>query len=184
MPSTIVRTPKRPKVWTYERDSVIALATSGSKLQISYDLLTTYKTDLGITRPNNVTVMRIVGKLLAGNTASASVATEFTVNWGIAWLDARLAALPSGDTSIPDPGALGVREAEWIQRGMLFHTSVAGAQTTGANAGQLASWTELDITQRRKQPTPDHELCLVTDTSGSSSHAPMLGMDLAIWLAV
>ena len=178
---TIVRTPRKDKSWAYVRGQAQALNVNA--VEVAVDLLTDYETDVGqINR--NVTAMRIVGELDLGNGSSASVAASFTLQWGIAWVSGAIAALSANDGSIPDPGEQGAREALWLQRGTLQAQSVAGSNNAGSTLGQLRASVLLDITQMRKQPTPDSRLVLITRNNGSSSHAPALYFVLATMLAL
>jgi len=177
----IVKTPRKDKSWAYTRGQGQVLSVNA--VQVAVDLLTDYETDVGLIN-RNVTAMRIVGELDLGNGSSASVATSFTMQWGIAWVSGAIAVLAANDASIPDPGELGAREAQWLQRGSLQAQSLAGANTAGATQGQLRASVILDITQMRKQPTPDSRLVLITRNNGSASHAPAIYFALATMLAL
>jgi len=178
---TIVRSPRKDKSWAYVRGQAQTLSVNA--VEVAVDLLSDYETDVGLIN-RNVTAMRIVGELDGGNSSSASVSSSFTIQWGIAWVSGAIAVLAANDASIPDPGERGAREALWLQRGSLQVTALAGSNTPGANLGQLRASVQLDITQMRKQPTPDSRLVLIVRNNGSASHAPALYFTLATMLAL
>ena len=174
--------PRKQKVWGHEFTTVQTLSTAG--VEIAQDLLEGYKADMGITRVSGVTCMRIVGSLSIGNLASASTSNPFRVVWGITWVRQAIAIAAAGTGTIPDPIEIGMRETPWIQRGTLRMTGVAGALTLGSGKGDLEAFVRLDITQMRKQPTPDYELVLVVNNGGGATDDAFLDLDLATMIAL
>lgn len=184
---TIVRTPRRAKVWAREGSTDVGNSLLINQIDVFADLLANYKTDMDTNRPPaGVTVMRIVGTLQPGNSSAATTNFMVAFHWGIAWVANSIAQASVGDAQIPDPAELGMREAQWLQRGTIFYrtnnnTNLA-ASVTGRQLAQ--SGHELDITQMRKQPTPDHELVLIVRTTGDAAAAPVLWFDINTMLAL
>ncbi len=158
---TFVRTPRKEKAWAYNRNTGLGTAVL-TGVSVHLDLLATWATDLGVNVIPKCTIMRIVGTMGIGNQSDVTTAGLIDVSWGIAWVRNVVATASAGDAQIPDPEEGGARETQWLQRGVLMGTSVAGAHTRGADQGQLFSQQSVDITQMRKQPTSDYRLVLIT----------------------
>jgi len=174
-----VRTPRKDKSWAHQHsggsgDSIVPVALVANALQVVVGLLSSYKTDLGVNVLERPTVMRILGTLMLGNGASQSTAETVSCVWGIAWVSTLVFGAAVSDPQIPDPNASGVREAQWVQRGALYHNASNFGQTFGVD--QIRASDELDITQARKQPAVGDQLAFIarTQSSGGGIHAPEL----------
>ena len=176
------RTPRRQKVWAYKRDGGKFLSTN--TIEVVIDLLEDYKSDLGVSFLQGLTVMRVNGTIALINSAGASAVDPWEFIWGIAWVRNVIATAGVGDAQIPDPGELGTRETEWLQRGLLRGTSTIGALTRYADQNQLLSFIKLDITQMRKQPTVDHQLVLIARNTAATTVSAGIDYDLQTMLAL
>ena len=157
-----VRTPRKEKSWAFNRNSGSGTAIA-TGVDVHLDLLANYSTDLGITYPTKVTHMRTIGRIAIGKAGTVTTAGLADVSWGIAWVRSNVAAASAGDALIPDPEEPGTREVEWLQRGFLQVLLPEDAITASApSLGQFGGDVTLDITQMRKQPTPDYRLVLIT----------------------
>ncbi len=180
-----VRTPRKRKVWATEENLQTAgVQLSAGDVEVAADLLAGYKSDRGITKVDAVTSMRIIGRLFLGNASSATAANFGFVPWGIAWVSDKIASASAGDAQLPSPNHEGAREVTWIQRGVLAGVSLAGSANLFANTGQLEGTAQLDITQMRKQPTPDYELVLITENGFSATEDATLHFQLSTMLAL
>ena len=158
------RTPRKEKVWASDlvTDTIVA-STEG----VAGDLIGNYKSSVGLTFNQRVTCMRIVGHLRLFHQSNATSAVNAKVRWGIAWLPSAIASASDGDAQIPEPGNA-IRQAEWLQRGVLFGQEFEATPPAGSTLLPIdTAFLKLDITQQRKQPTVDHELVLVWDCLSS-----------------
>jgi len=178
------RTPRKDKSWASLNGEVVPITLAPNLNQVVQDLLSVYTTDMGLAALRNVTSMRIIGTLDAFNLATESVARQHSFFWGIVWLQSRIVTQPAGDASIPDPAADGLRDVEWLQRGHLLYRSTVGLLASGSQ--QERSSVHLDITQMRKQPTPEHQLALVCkhQSDGGGVSAPALLVNVQTMLAL
>jgi len=162
--NTRVVTPRKRKVWSTTSNAGTAQSLVAGT-QIGQSLVAGLATDLGINNLNGVTAMRIVGSLSLVTVAGADTFTPFAVAWGIGWVSNAITNASAGDAQIPNPDVAGVAENRWIQRGILRGEAVddgaLGADQLLSAKGQLESYVKLDITQMRKQPTPDARLVLI-----------------------
>jgi len=179
---TIVRTPRKDKSWAYTRAGSFALATNNK--EVVADLLGDYNSALGLDESRKLTAMRIVGHLDLGNGSAASSATAHELFWGITWVSGSIAVLGAGGATIPDPGALGLSEASWLQCGSLGWRSIAGNIYRGADEGAVRASVDLDIKQMRKQPNAGDKLVLITRSTASSSEDAALWYDFRVMLAL
>ena len=178
-----VRTPRKEKVWAHVQSDFVTL-TSSPGGQVISDLLSGYRTDMGILQTLKLTVMRIVGKIAIGNNSTATATTYWSANLGIAWVTSAIAALSPGDGSIPDPGVAGIREAEWLQRWWLIGLTVPSRLVLYAAEGQNGGLIEFDVKQMRKQPTPDHRLVLISNSTAGAAEDGLVAFNLDIMVAV
>ena len=188
---TIVRTPRKEKVWATRNsgpvasDIVVPNAVILNGVEIQADLLSAYKTDLGVNTLQKVTVMRIIGSIGLGNLVTESVSRNHALAWGIAWVSAAITGAPANDAQIPIPSDGGDRQAEWLQRGKLFLRSTALLPLV-VQAGETTSRMDVDITQMRKQPTVNHQLVLITkhQSDGGGISAPSILFNFHTMLAL
>lgn len=152
------RIPRKEKVWaSFLLSDALGAATHG----VAGVLLDQWKSAMGVNFMQAVTLMRIVGYIRLFEGGEATTAVNAKVRWGIAWLESSIASGADGDGNIPKPGEA-IREAEWIQRGVLLGQEYTAAQPTGSTLLPIdTAFQRVDITQQRKQPTIGHELCLV-----------------------
>ena len=182
--SIAIRSPRRKKIWVdsislQDDDPVV----SGSF--VLHNLLTDALTDLGINLMQGVTVMRIVGHVGLMNTAAASIGTDWSAGLGFAWVRKAIADATAGDSEIPNPHSTGVRSLPWIQRATLHGLSIPGAASKyGAIGREGTSLWKFDITQMRKQPTPDSQLVLLGNSNALGSNAPAYYYNIATLLAL
>ena len=180
-----VRTPRKEKVWASTNGEIVPIQLVASQNQVVLDILAPWFADMGTLLTRGVTAMRIVGQLAAFNNALESVARNHSFFWGIAWLQDRLVTLPAGDSAIPNPARDGVRDIEWIQRGVLIYRT-SGTLAVRFGNSQNDSFANLDITQQRKQPTAAHRLALVCkhQSDGGGVSDPALLVNLQVMLAL
>lgn len=184
---TGVRTPRRRKVWAREGTTDTGQLVTFNTIEPLIDLLTNLKTDLGVSRPPpGSTVMRIVGTLHPGNSASCTVNVNNELSWGIAWVPNQVALAAAGDAQIPDPSENGLREVTWLQKGTLFYQTTSGINIPASVTGRMLDQgtMRVDITQMRKQPTADSELMLIIRHRGPAGSAPNIWFDLNTMLAL
>ena len=172
------RTPRKDKNWAYVHETRLITAINFD----SIDLLSPYKTDLGITATRNLTCMRVIGRVQLTQEAMATSAAYVKVRLGFLWQD------PNTSTANMEPWEPGVREAEWLQLGQVEGLESGIAPLAGrpatASPEENSQWN-LDIQQMRKQPTPTHELRLVYWTNGLQETATLgLHLRLGIMLAL
>lgn len=150
-------TPRRQKVWARSAiGKTWTNLTSGNTLSV--DVLGPYQADMGVAKTASVTIMRQVMRFwwtIGDNHDAALTRWDFT--GAFAWLSR---GETSSEPAIPVPSAQGLRETPWTHRwDQLFHAS--------NEAGELANKTRgnpnyfADVSQMRKQPTPDHEFHFV-----------------------
>lgn len=185
---TTVRTPRRRKVWASERSTDAGqLVAFNANPQVLIDLLVNLKTDLGLSRPpSGVTVMRIIGTLQPGNSSACTINEINALSWGIAWVSNIIANAPAGTGQIPNSVEVGLREAQWLQRGTIFYRTNNGTNLPASATGRMldSGTLQLDITQMRKQPTADAELVLIVTHQGNTGSAPALWFELNTMLAL
>ena len=179
-----VNTPRKEKVWASTNGEIVPVTLTLNQNQVVLDMLAPYFADLGTLLTRGVTAMRIIGQLTAANLATESAVRNHSFFWGIAWMQDRLVTLPAGDASIPNPARDGVRDIEWIQRGVLIYQSANAVLRMSVNQNQ--GFVNLDITQMRKQPTVAHRLVLVCkhQSDGGGTSSPALLVNLQVMLAL
>ena len=175
------RVPRKAKVWATRFTEEIEC---DQNQEVYVDLLSEFRTDVGISALTGVTAMRIVGNMSLGNHSTASTSSPGLLGWGIAWVSSAIAGLSSGDATIPDPIVGGVREAEWLSRGVLRGTNTASSKVLFSAQGQNESFVNLDIKQMRKQPSPDHRLVLITNNGFSATQDVFLNVLLHTMIAL
>ena len=185
---TIVRTPRRRKVWAqFNETTVLGSGTSTPKI---IDMLSAYYSDLGAGQQGGLTVMRILGRIqLESFTAEATTPNYERIAFGIAWQDRLVANASDGDSNIPEPLLDGIRETNWIQQWRLGALEEAGTPVvpgiplTPQEKG--LSWTDVDIRQMRKQPNAAAELCyVISGGSGYEANTVAAHTELSILLAL
>lgn len=180
-----LRTPRKKKVWANESSLATGLSLVANTNQVAVNLLDDYQADIGVTRLQGVTSMRIVGFIAIGNTFGSTGAGNVAVTWGLAWVQGQIAAAGSGDAQIPDPAEQGERETLWIMRGTLLgEADVSGSAATYASKGALGARVEIDSKQMRRQPTPSHELVLITGNVAPSGTVPTINYQFQTLLAL
>ena len=185
------RTPRKDKTWATQNsgsssDDIIGqydLDPLG-RPEIVADLLFQYQTELDIGSTQQVTAMRIFGDLIIGNGDAESVSQEWACSWGIAWVDGLVAAAPLGDAQIPNPSDGGLRQADWMQRGILYGTSTILTDTRYYQ--QDLAHIKVDITQQRRQMRVDRKLVFVTRCQfvAGGTHDPKVLFNLNTMLAL
>lgn len=166
-----LRTPRKTKVWATKRGLPPAgVGVIQTGVQVFFDFLSDYRSDMGISNTDRVTHMRTVGDLYLMDFGGGSAAITTAVSWGIAWLTGPVASAAVGDAQIPDPAEQGVNESQWLQRGTLIGSSPgAQAAIVPASGPGMEEWHErLDVTMMRKQPTADSKLCLVLNVQNDN----------------
>jgi len=160
------RTPRRRKVWI-GRNTSVDVSTPTSP-HIIANLLSQGMSDLGVNYMSGVTVMRIFGNLYLDQRGDDSTPTHDDIKLGIAWLRGDVASAGAGDAQIPEPMLNSYRETDWIQQ-----WNIGGISQTSGNYVARAplqpveqSMLRVDVTQMRKQPQIDSQLCLVGDSAG------------------
>ena len=185
-------TPRKQKVWATRNsgpgvnDSVVPNAVTLNGLEVQADLLSAYKTDIGVNTLQRPTAMRILGFVALGHLVTESVVRNHALTWGIAWLSVLIAGAAANDPQIPDPNAGGHREALWLARGRLHLRSQA---LVGIPVQQVAipSMARLDITQMRQQKEASDQLLLITrhqsDGGGISAPSVLFHFDTMLALS-
>ena len=183
-------TPKKQKVWATRNsgavnDAVVPNTVTLNGLEVQADLLSAYKTDLGMNTLQRLTAMRIVGFIALGNGATESVDRNHALTWGIAWLSVLIAGAAANDAQIPDPNSGGHREALWLQRGRLHYRSTNGQLLT-VFPRATTSWQRVDITQMRQQKEASDQLLLITkhQSDGGGISEPVLTFQFHTMLAL
>ena len=184
------RTPRKEKVWATRNsgavdDLVVPNAVTLNGLEVQADLLSAYKTDVGVNTLQRVTSMRILGSIGLGNGPTESVSRNHVLAWGIAWVSILVAGAAANDAQIPDPNTGGNREALWLQRGRLFLRSTAALQLV-VQAGETTSRMDVDVTQMRKQLQVSDQLVLITrhQSDGGGISAPEVLFNFHTMLAL
>ena len=116
----LVRTPRKRKAWA---DFITGTGLDGTTNQQSFDILDTYKTDMGVSSIAGTTCMRVLGHVRLLFKAAASTPAVDLVKLGICWADDSLAA-----STQPEPLAGGYREGQWLWQGCVWG-SESGAGT-------------------------------------------------------
>jgi len=157
------RTPRQKNIWLGVTGGVQYPANPTST--VVAEILDQGMQTIGVNRLQGVTVKRIVADLwLSQFTAAAASPANAFVQWGITWVPDNIANAGPGDAQIPEPMAFGLREAPWIQQGLLQGIEYSTSVQVGRILERVeTSFVRLDITQMRKQPTIDHRLVLITD---------------------
>jgi len=172
------RTPRKAKDWAFTHETRLITAINFD----SVDLLSQYRTDLGLLATRELTAMRIIGRVQLTQEAIAASAAYVKVRLGFAWLPS------TADIANLEPWEPGVREAEWIQLGQVEGIESGIAPLAGRPAiaaPEANSQWDIDIQQMRKQPTPQHELRLVYWTNGLQETATLgLHLRLGVFLAL
>lgn len=185
-------TPRKQKVWATRNsgpganDSVVPNAVTLNGLEVQADLLSAYKTDIGVNTLQRPTAMRILGYIALGNGVLESVVRNHALTWGIAWLSVLISGAAANDAQIPDPNAGGHREALWLQRGRLHFRSQA--LTLLPSQGLiLSSFIRVDIQQMRQQKEASDQLLLITrhqsDGGGISDPTVLFHFDTMLALS-
>ena len=165
------RTPRKAKEWAYIDETRLLLAANNDTI----DLLAAYKTDLGVLQTRNLTIMRIIGRIQLQEFGDPVSSSYVSLRLGFLWLNVNVTSL----NQVPwEPGT---RETEWIQLGGVEGSEGATAQPerpASARPPENCQW-DVDITQMRKQPTPQHTLRLVYSTNGLQE-ATILGLHIRL----
>ena len=174
-PRPLVRTPRKTKVWATETSTQDLLSTAGGAEPYA-NLLGQFNTDRGVNRQDRFTVMRIIGGLMLGNAATATSNLPVYVDVGIVWVRNQVFNATPGDAQIPDPGAEGVREIEWLWRQRMWYKPTASQLAIAFD--QPMGQARLDIKQMRKAPTVDAVLAMIV--SGNYGAADDLFLDFRL----
>lgn len=155
---TVVRTPKRRKMWCV-RSTFLDITTNS---QWADDILDPAFTALGLSNMGGLTVMRILGtlQLVSGSTPQPSSTTWSEIDLGICWINSSV-NISGGSGSIPQAWQNGLLEAVWLQQ---WELGAFEQQATSEVFAPLmpieTSLVKFDVTQMRKQPTADSKLVL------------------------
>lgn len=155
---TVVRTPKRRKMWCV-RSTFLDVTTNS---QWADDILDPAFTALGLSNMGGLTVMRILGtlQLVAGTTPQTTSTTWSEIDLGICWINSSV-NISGGSGSIPQPWQNGLLEAVWLQQWELGAFEQNAVNETLSPLEPIeTSLLKFDITQMRKQPTADSKLIL------------------------
>ena len=180
---TIVRTPRRRKIWA-GRSTILDINTATPTVD---DILDQTFTDLGLSNMAGVTVMRVVGRLtLTAWTTGAVTPAYINLRWGLAWLDNLVAQAGDGDGQIPRPQQNGARDTRWYQQGKISGLEYAAPLVTGSPLLPEEHSTEyVDITNMQKQRSADQRFCLVVHTDGTQEDdSTRLTLDLQTMIAL
>jgi len=155
MPSNQVRTPRKEK--SFFRQALLFVRTEGSSGIIDGgDLLTNYKTDVGISQTRNVTVMDMRIRCQINRKSTTDVNQIWDWSFGIAWVPSNVTA-----TNNPDPSDLGSRETRWIHK---WDQSVLNDSVAQDRPGDNRFGDPLYIARTKnmaKQPSAGHDLRLI-----------------------
>ena len=167
---TIVRTPRRRKIWARDAGQSVQTVTDNDEA-ITSDMLTLVRTDLGITEFAGLTVMRMLVKswIIPSEVTTSRMVVHHV---GIAWQTDNIASAAQGDTQIPEPHVTGVREEQWIHRYEQVVSLDEQASPSISNPMDLTKGQymyESDVRQMRRQPTPGHTLVLTQLTEFEST---------------
>lgn len=181
---TIVRTPRKRKIWAGRSTS---LAINNTATPTIDDVLDPTFTALGISNMSGVTVMRVVGRMtLTAWTAGATTPATFNLRWGLAWLDSLVAQAGDGDGQIPKPLQNAARDTNWYHQNRLTGLEYAAPVVLGSPLLPVdlsSQWC--DITNMQKQRNADQRFCLVLQTDGTQEDdTTRLTVDLQIMLAL
>ena len=186
---TFVRTPRRRKLFI-QYNNQIGLGVGATTPEID-DMLDQGFTDLGMSNMGGLTVMDVRGKLaLEQSVASPAVSSAAqTIRCGYNWFDPGIATAPDGDSQIPEPLQLGVRETKWIQQWEVtaVEPPVGAPVIVGAPLSPIES-SRIDgihVRNMRRQPSADSRLCFViSGGSGYEAGTVKLTVALLIMLAL
>ena len=182
-----VRTPRRRKVWAHFNEAKVLDGASPK----SFDMLSSYYSDLGAGQQGGLTVMRIIGSLqLTDWIAGATSVAISDIRVGIAWLDRLVADAGDGDGQIPEPLQSGIRETNWIQQWKLTGQEQSSADVSVGRPSvpqleRISYITDIDVTQQRKQPNAGARLAIIISGGSNFETSTMvLEPELSIMLAL
>lgn len=145
------RTPRKDKDWAdwYPEPNLDVTTAVGA-----VDVLSSYKTAVGVSDTRNLTVMRSIIRLHVVHAAAASTPRHGRIQVGLSWANVGAAAASL------DIFGDGTRDQEWIFRDVINYAESA---TIVVGQGQPtvppeANFLLVDSRQMRKQPTPQHFL--------------------------
>lgn len=181
---TIVRTPRRRKLWA-NRSTFIPVSDTQTP-QMDDQLDPTF-TDLGLTNMAGVTVMRMVGAIAITQWISgAAVPTYNTIRLGWAWIDQNLAAASPGDAQIPKPVVNGTRQTRWYHQeimGGLEQVAPIVVSTPLGDSGD--QYRHIDVTNMHKQRGADQRFMLVIHHDlASEANTMAVRIDLSYLIAL
>ena len=161
-----VRTPRREKLWAVTNSFTTIPTVTPT---VFLEPLDTTFVKMGITTLAGLTFIRAFGRLTLIYLADAATPNWSWVRIGLIWVREEVVNAGDGDAQLPELLEDGVRQAEWIQQweiGGIEQNQNIGtfAPLDGARHGY--GTVEFDVTQMRKQPTVNHRLCLIADTTG------------------
>lgn len=175
---TIVRTPRRSKIWCQYTSFVdITAGTPGV-----IDLLAPTMTNLGLSVASGLTHMRTVGHVaLVAGTVPDTTSTVFDrLRLGLLWLTSNIGPTSVGDTNIPEPREHGLWDARWIHQMSLgaFEQNPVNRAFSPLEPIER-SLLQVDVTQMRKQPATGARLCLAWD-GGSAWTADAVNLEVTL----
>lgn len=183
---SIIRTPRKRKVWAGYHNFVTGLESAGPELE---DVLDQTATDLGLANFVGVTVMRMVGYMqLVSWTGTASTPAFDQLRIGFAWLDSRLSTATGGSGLVPRPAQIGARDTRWYQQfvlGGIEPSSATVGLPLNGDASSKYGRVDFDIHNMQKAPTADSKFNLVWYSSGAwETDAVSLQCEFDIMLAL
>lgn len=181
MARTIVRTPRKRKVWS-EAHSIYTV--TGSIPFVVSNLLVSYENDLGVSYLQGCTIMAARGKVTIVELANATSPAIVDFHLGMVWVPQAIASASVGDSQIPEPGQQGVREDRWYHEFDLKAYEAASAisgHPAEAASGSRYETYEFETRNMQKQPTVNHQFCLI-GTTGGTQEASTLGIQYDISL--
>lgn len=184
---TIVRTPRKDKVWSVSNISEDGGWNLNGGPNI-YGLTVDFLTDLGLSKSVKLTVMRVVGKLWLGPLGAASTAAYDSYDFGFSWVPEDVKALAGGSAAIQSPLEDGIRRSRWYHQFTLGGKERTATTEVGMPLEPVEdSIYHFDVSNMQKQSNPGDTFCLTAADGNLGTHeAATVGLfgSLSIMFAI
>ena len=155
------RTPRKEKIWI---GKTILNPQPITVRAITAELLADGLADIGLVKSIGVTVMRVFGSVQLVAWGGATTPAYADVSFGFAWVPNAIATAGLDDAQIPVPMATGVRQIRWTYQSRMGGLEYEAPIVLSTPLLPVEdSIVKIDSTQMAKQPTVDHDFCMIQE---------------------
>ena len=178
-----VRTPRKQKIWI---GKTILAPQPITVRAITSELLADGLADIGLVKSIGLTVMRVFGSVQLVAWGGAVTPAYADISFGFAWVPNAIATAGLDDAQIPVPMATGVRQIRWTHQWRMGGLEYVAPIVNSAPLLPVEdSIVKIDSTQMAKQPTLDHDFCMIQEgPQPVEANTIAIKADLQIMLAL